>query len=157
MNLRALRKFGRLSALAVGASLASSAFAQQAAPATAATSESTVTLEKVVVTGSNIPTTETAGEARTFPVQTIDRLSIESSGVFNTTELLQKMTLSNAGSVPISNNATGFTPGANSVSLRGLGPEATLVLINGRRVAPYPIGTGGTTAFVDLNSIPLAA
>jgi len=126
-------------------------FAQQAA------SEQTVKLEKYVVTGSNIPTTEVAGEARTFPVQTIDRMYIESSGVFNTSELLQKMTLSNAGSVPVSNNATGFTPGGNSTSLRGLGPEATLVLINGRRVTPYPIGQGGTTAFVDLNSIPLAA
>ena len=157
MNLRTLRKLGRLTAFAAGASLASSALAQEAAAPATTPAESTVTLEKVVVTGSNIPTTETAGEARTFPVQTIDRLTIESSGVFNTTELLQKMTLSNAGSVPISNNATGFTPGANSVSLRGLGPEATLVLINGRRVAPYPIGTGGTTAFVDLNSIPLAA
>jgi outer membrane receptor protein involved in Fe transport len=31
------------------------------------------------------------------------------------------------------------------------------VLINGRRVAPYPVGAGGTTAFVDLNTIPLAA
>ena len=31
------------------------------------------------------------------------------------------------------------------------------MLINGRRVAPYPVGTSGTTAFVDLNSIPLAA
>jgi len=131
---------------------ASAAFAQGAAPAS-----DTVKLEKYVVTGSNIPTTETAGEARTFPVQVIDRMAIESSGVFNTSELLQKMTLSNAGSVPVSNNATGFTPGGNSTSLRGLGPEATLVLINGRRVAPYPIGAGGTTAFVDLNSIPLAA
>jgi len=67
------------------------------------------------------------------------------------------MTLSNGGSVPLSNNATGFTPGGTSTSLRGLGPEATLVLINGRRVAPYPVGTGGTTAFVDLNTIPLSA
>ena len=33
----------------------------------------------------------------------------------------------------------------------------TLVLINGRRVAPYPFAQTGTTAFVDLNSIPLAA
>ncbi len=125
--------------------------------AQSAASDQPVKLEKFVVTGSNIPTTEVAGEARTFPVQTIDRKFIEASGVFNTTELLQKMTLSNGGSVPLSNNATGFTPGGTSTSLRGLGPDTTLVLINGRRVAPYPVGTGGTTAFVDLNTIPLAA
>jgi len=123
----------------------------------AASDQTTVKLEKFVVTGSNIPTTEVAGEARTFPVQTIDRKSIEASGIFNTTELLQKMTLSNGGSVPLSNNATGFTPGGTSTSLRGLGPDTTLVLINGRRVAPYPVGQSGTTAFVDLNTIPLAA
>ncbi|MBI3887279.1 MAG: TonB-dependent receptor, partial [Opitutae bacterium] len=119
--------------------------------------DKTVKLEKFIVTGSNIPTTETAAEARTFPVQTIDRRAIESSGLFNTVELLQKTALSNGGSVPFTNNATGFTPGGASTSLRGLGPEATLVLINGRRVAPYPVGNGGTTAFVDLNSIPLNA
>ncbi len=78
-------------------------------------------------------------------------------GLTTASELLQKITVSNGGSVPISNNATGFTPAGTSVSLHGLGPEATLVLINGRRVAPYPVGTSGTTAFVDLNSIPLAA
>src|SRR4030095_9238186 len=60
-------------------------------------------------------------------------------------------------SVPISNNATGFTPGATAISLRGLGPDATLVLINGRGGANYPVGVGGSTAFVDLNSIPLTA
>ena len=31
------------------------------------------------------------------------------------------------------------------------------MLVNGRRMPFYPIGTGGTTAFVDLNSIPLSA
>ena len=87
----------------------------------------------------------------------VDCKAIEESGYTNTAELLQQITVSNANSVPISNNATGFTPGATAISLRGLGPEATLVLINGRRVAAYPVGVGGTTAFVDLNSIPLSA
>ncbi len=119
--------------------------------------EERITLEKFVVTGSYIPMTETAADATVAPVVRIDRFAIEQSGFTNTAEFLQKITSSNGGSVPISNNATGFTPAASSVSLRGLGPEATLVLINGRRVAPYPKGTGGTTAFVDLNSIPLSA
>jgi outer membrane receptor protein involved in Fe transport len=156
MSIRSVSNLRRAFAFVASASVfAVAGFAQQtAAPAA---NDTAVKLDKLVVTGSNIPRTETAGEAQTFPVQVIDRVAIEASGVFNTSELLQKMTLSNAGSVPVSNNATGFTPGGNSTSLRGLGPEATLVLINGRRVAPYPIGAGGTTAFVDLNSIPLAA
>ncbi len=155
MNKSSVKNLRALLVLGTGfAAIAATGFGQQAA---AASDDKVVKLDKYVVTGSNIPTTETASEARTFPVQTIDRRAIEASGVFNTTELLQKMTLSNGGSVPLSNNATGFTPGGASTSLRGLGPEATLVLINGRRVAPYPVGQGGTTAFVDLNTIPLAA
>jgi outer membrane receptor protein involved in Fe transport len=131
---------------------AQAAFAQQAAPASDA-----VKLDKFVVTGSYIPSTETAVNAGVSPVVQIDRKTIDQSGFTNTADLLQRITISNANAVPVSNNATGFTPGATSISLRALGPEATLVLINGRRVAPYPVGAGGTTAFVDLNSIPLAA
>ena len=113
-------------------------------------------LDVFVVTGSYIPSTETAVEAGPSPVLRLDRKAIEESGATGTAELLQKIGVTNAGSVPISNNALGFTPGASAISLRGLGPEATLVLINGRRVAPYPVGAGGTTAFVDLNTIPLS-
>ncbi len=114
-------------------------------------------LEPFVVTGSYIPSTETAIEAGPSPVVRIDRKQIDESGLANTAELLQSIAVSNASSVPIANNSTGFTPAASSISLRGLGPEATLVLINGRRVANYPVGAGGSTAFVDLNSIPLSA
>ena len=129
-------------------------FGQAVAPAAATDSQK---LEPFVVTGSYIPSTETAIEAGASPVIRLDRKAIDESGSTTTADLLQKITVANANAVPISNNATGFTPGAAAVSLRGLGPEATLVLINGRRVAPYPVGVGGTTAFVDLNSIPLSA
>jgi outer membrane cobalamin receptor len=132
----------------------------QVAPAPSGANSSATDPQKLdafVVTGSYIPSTETAIEAGTSPVVRFDRKEIEESGATNTAELLQKITVANANSVPISNNATGFTPAASAISLRGLGPEATLVLINGRRVASYPVGVGGSTAFVDLNSIPLSA
>jgi iron complex outermembrane receptor protein len=157
MKNHTLKVFGGASRAALAAYAGLSLFAVAGQAQTASGSEDAVKLEKFVVTGSNIPSTETTSEARTFPVATIDRRLIEASGLQNTTELLQKMTLSNGGSVPFTNNATGFTPGATSVSLRGLGPDATLVLVNGRRMPVFPIGTGGTTAFVDLNSIPLQA
>jgi outer membrane receptor for ferrienterochelin and colicin len=114
-------------------------------------------LDLVTVTGSLIPRSETALEANPIPVDIVTSEDIQSSGYSTAAELLQQMSVNNGGAVPLANNATGFTPGASSVSLRGLGPETSLVLINGRRVAPYPTGTGGTTAFVDLNTIPLAA
>ncbi|HVU23967.1 MAG TPA: TonB-dependent receptor [Opitutus sp.] len=157
MNKFRSRKFvAALSLFAtVGLIGVSSARAQAAAENSNAGTDQTVKLEKYTVTGSNIPTTLTAAEAGTFPLVALDRLTIEKTGYDNAAELLQKLTISNSGSVAISNNATGFTPSATAVSLRGIGPEATLVLINGHRVAPFPVGQGGDTAFIDLNTIPL--
>ncbi len=146
---------GACASIACASIIAVAGYAQQAA------AETPVKLEKLVVTGSHIPMTLTAGEATTFPVVTFDRAEIDRIGYKNTAELLQKISFSNGGSVPISNNATGTSGplGATSVSLRGMGPEATLVLINGRRVAQFPLGGGttGASPFVDLNSIPVAA
>lgn len=154
MNLRTRKLTAALALLGTGAALIAPKASAQTAPAAGAPIQK---MEKFTVTGSYIPTTETAFTAGTSPVVRLDQKVIEESGLTNTADLLQKITVSNGGSVPISNNATGFTPAASSISLRGLGAEATLVLINGRRVASYPVGNSGTTAFVDLNSIPLAA
>ena len=158
MNVRMRKLMATLSLFGGAAALLTATNAQgQTAPATSSSTEKVEKMEKFTVTGSYIPTTETAFTAGVSPVVRIDQKVIDESGLTMVSELLQKVTVSNGGSVPISNNATGFTPAASSISLRGLGPEATLVLINGRRVASYPVGNGGTTAFVDLNSIPLAA
>src|ERR1700759_1340604 len=110
--------------------------------------------ERVIVTGATIPSAEEVGPN---PVLAINRDLIEKSGERQAAELLRDLPVANANGVPISNNATGFTPGAASISLRGFTPEATLVLIDGRRVAPYPVGQGGTTSFQDLFTIPLPA
>ena len=114
-------------------------------------------LETFTTTGSLIPATDTALDAQASPLIRLERADIEKYGYANTSEFLRNLTVNNGGGVPVSNNATGFTPGAASMSLRGLGSDATLVLINGKRVAAYPRGDEGTTAFVDLNSIPLEA
>ncbi len=142
-----------LAAAALSLFAANAAFTQQTDANSNA--DQTVKLEKYVVTGSNIPMTETAVEAGMFPVVVLDRKAIDQTGYQTAADLLQKITVSNGGSVPLSNNATGFTPAAASTSVHGLGPNATLVLINGHRVADYPQGNGGVTAFVDLNTIPL--
>ena len=126
-----------------------SAFAQEPSPAPAAAE-----VERVIVVGSNIPTAEEVGAN---PVLNLNRDLINKSGERNTEELLRDLPVANANGVPISNNATGFTPGASSISLRAFDPSATLVLIDGKRVAPYPQGQGGTSSFIDLLSIPRAA
>ena len=114
----------------------------------------TAEAERVIVTGSNIPTAEEVGPN---PVLNINRDLINKSGQRSAEALIKELPVANANGVPLSNNNTGFTTGASSISLRGFDPSATLVLIDGRRVAPYPIGTGGTFSFIDLNSIPRAA
>src|SRR6478735_7701914 len=155
-----LSKFGfvrRTLAIAVVPILmAGSGLAQESTPSPAASEPTgaTAEAERIIVTGSNIPTAQEVGPN---PVLNINRDLIEKSGERTAEELIKNLPVSNGGGVPISNNATGFTPGASAISLRGLGPEATLVLIDGRRIAPYPIGNGGTSSFFDLRSIPEAA
>jgi outer membrane receptor protein involved in Fe transport len=127
------------------------AFGQETAPSPATTAE----VERVIVTGSNIPT---AAEVGPNPVLTINRDVIEKSGERTAEELIRNTTVAGPNGVPTSNNGAGATPGASSISLRGFDPSDTLTLIDGRRIAPYPVGTGnGAQTFVDLNSIPRAA
>ena len=119
-------------------------------------SEETTDLGEFVATGSLLPT-ETASRSLAVPIQVIKREEFEEAGFATAEEFLQNLPINNGGSVPMQNNQTGFTPGASSVSLRGQGPNSTLVLLNGRRLAAWPTGAGGTGAFVDLNSIPAAS
>ena len=142
--------------------LAAGAFAQNPTPAPAAPNPAPPTgaaptgaqaeAERVIVTGSNIPTAEEVGPN---PVLNLNRELINKSGERNTEELLKNQPIANSNSVPTQNNGTaqGVPQGTASVSLRGFDVIATLVLVDGRRVAPFPTGGG----FVDLNSIPLAA
>lgn len=109
-------------------------------------------LQRVEITGSSIKRidAETA-----LPVQVVTRRDIERSGVTSVEQLLQ--TISSASSMGGTVGATGAgssTYGLSSISLRGLGEERTLVLVNGRRLAPFASGGGAT---VNVNSIPLAA
>src|SRR6202007_714232 len=54
-----------------------------------------------------------------------------------------------------SGNHADFSPGAPQVALRGLGPNPTLVMVNGRRVADYPMPFNGSSNFTDISNIPL--
>ena len=119
-------------------------------------SENAAEAERVIVTGSHIPTAEEAGPN---PVQEIDREQIEKAGERTVAELLRRLPSDGfAGISPVNNAGTPFG-GASSIALRGFDASSTLVLLDGRRLAPFPAGappTGGVT-FVDLNSIPKAA
>ncbi|MDC8770159.1 TonB-dependent receptor [Roseateles albus] len=108
-------------------------------------------LERVSVTGSSIKRldAETA-----LPVTVITRAQIEASGATNTEDLLRRVS---ANSAMVSDTGQGTGYGTSNANLRGLGPNSTLVLLNGRRLANHPFGNIGGAASVDLNSIPFAA
>ncbi len=112
--------------------------------------------EKVEVTGSSIKRidAETA-----LPVQIITRQEIERSGAQNTEELLKTVSsIVSANSVTQSLASGANTASVSTVSLRGLGGQRTLILVNGRRATVFGgvPGAGGDAA-VDVNSIPLSA
>ena len=139
--------------------IAASAFGQDAIDrASPSPTPATAEAERVIVTGSYIPT-QTAAEVGANPVQVIDRYTIERSGERNTEELLRNQPVANANGVPTSGNAAAISgQGASSISLRGFDTGATLVLLDGHRIVSHPSGTnGGTEFFVDLNTIPRAA
>src|SRR5438309_4770291 len=142
---------------------ASTAFAQNPAPpppppgAAPAPAPAAAEVERVIVTGSNIPTAEEVGPN---PVYSLNRDLINKSGQGGTVEtLLKSQPVFGASSVPVQNNSTGQggPAGTASISLRGFDPGASLVLIDGRRVAPFPGSANSGAGFVDLTTVPIAA
>ncbi len=133
---------------------------QLAPPTGPVPTPTTATAERIIVTGSIIPTAEEVGPN---PVLNYNRDIITKSPERNTEEFLRNLPVANANGVPVSNNENGSNTavGAATIALRGFDARATLILLDGRRVAPYPMGNNGGVGvglmFVDLNSIPEAA
>ncbi len=136
----ALTAVGAFGAMSVG-----TAFAQ------AATDKKT---EKIEVTGSNIKRIEAETSA---PILVITAEEIRQSGKQTVTDLLRELPINATGGMTELEGASRFSAGAASISLRGLGSTATLVLLNGRRIAPYgpPDPNFGQSGVVNLNAIPL--
>src|ERR1700693_3569334 len=114
------------------------------------------TVETITVTGSSIPTTPSEAAV---PVTVLGAKEIEATGVnSNALELLRKAVPSFAGRSNTgnsnANNNNQNTAGGSQIQLRNLD---TLVLVNGRRMAPSGINAIGGKNFVDINQIPVAA
>ena len=127
----------------------SGAFAQDQAESDAAE------LGRISVTGSHINRLDVEGPT---PVLVVTRQDIERTGVMTVGELMQQLPIDNGGTFNDQSNNT-FAGGGTGVSLRGLGSNTVLVLINGRRATNYGFANrfATFTSFVDLNSIPLGA
>ncbi|WP_077286723.1 TonB-dependent receptor plug domain-containing protein [Cognaticolwellia aestuarii] len=123
--------------------------------ATAYAAQGAEKIERIEVTGSRIKRSDMEGPS---PVQSIGRDDIENMGYDNLQQLLERMPVAGNGTFSTrGNNQDSTANGSAAVSLRGLGADATLVLINGRRVSVSAFAEGITNSFVDINSIPVSA
>jgi iron complex outermembrane recepter protein len=139
--------------IGLGVILTSKLCAQQPEPTPGIASASeqvgaTAEVERVIVTGSNIPTAEEVGPT---PVDTYRAEDIQKLGVRTPTELTEKLPAITGFAV--NENISNGGDGRTEVNLRGLFPKETLVLVDGKRVAPVGFAMG---ASVDLNLIPFA-
>ncbi|RDS83964.1 TonB-dependent receptor [Dyella psychrodurans] len=143
------------------APIAGTAFAQTTPAASqdqsqsqpAASQSNTKQLQTITVTGSALPRVDTETPS---PVTVITAQDIARTGFTTVSDVVRSISADNSGSIPNSFYA-GFAAGSSGVALRGLTVNSTLVLIDGKRSASYPLVDDGIRSFVDLNTIPLAA
>ena len=109
--------------------------------------------QTVTVTGSNVRRTDSETPS---PVEVITSQDIKNSGYTNVGDVLHNITANNMGSLSQS-APSAFAAGGSGVALRGLTVGATLVLIDGHRMASYPMPDDGERDFVDISSIPIDA
>src|SRR5258708_30774570 len=108
---------------------------------------------KVHVMGSNMARGE--GESG-LPVQVISREELINGGVQTMQELLQRISANQSfGSWNEAKGEGNTLVGFTGASLRGLGSQRTLVLMNGRRLAPYPLSGGQSVGLSGIPASPL--
>ncbi|MDB6116208.1 MAG: btuB 3 [Lacunisphaera sp.] len=143
---RLARKTGYMIAL-----LAATASVRAQAAADAPAANETLELQPFTITGSNIKRLDAE---KTLPVTVIRKDTMSARNASTPVELLT--TLPQLTSVPASegaSNATGARGDNANINLRGIGVSGTLVLLNGRRLAPHPFTS--TLAYgVNVNQLP---
>jgi len=112
--------------------------------------------QRVEITGSSIKRIASEGA---LPVQVIRAADLERDGITSAEQLVMMLSTNGTGLDNLASNADVVggaqrgNNGATSANLRGQGANATLILLNGRRVAAHGLNGG----VVDLNQIPMAA
>lgn len=115
-------------------------------------SPSATDVDELIVTGSRIRRNEYTSDA---PLTVVTSESATLQGLVDTASMLQGQPAA-SGSFQVNSLMTGFVtdggPGVETLSLRGLGPNRTLILLDGRRIGPA--GVRGSVGPVDLNVVP---
>ena len=152
-NLTRARHFRRSLMAAACAAATAPVFGQNA---TAATPTASVpeSAQRVEVTGSRLKQIDAEGVS---PVETIRREDIAKTGATNVREMLDSLSAtSSSGTLSDIGGSNSFASGASGASLRNLGKESTLVLLNGRRISAYPLADY-SEVFSNIDSLPLDA
>jgi iron complex outermembrane recepter protein len=141
-------------AVGITLAVAAPAFAQTP-PATAADNEKTPVVQEVIVTGSRIPQPNMTS---TSPIQVVNSQEIKQQGATDAIQMLSLLPqMFQGASTDFSNtsNALSSAGGLTTADLRGLGPQRTLVLIDGRRLGSADPNTLNPNPAPDLDQIPL--
>ncbi|TFW11588.1 TonB-dependent receptor domain-containing protein [Duganella callida] len=133
--------------LALGLAFAQSASAQQAA-------EPAEKIQRVEITGSSIK--RTAAEAA-GSIQVLGRDDIARTGETTALGILNSSAAIGTDISSANSSSGSFATGSSGAGMRGLGKVATLVLVNGRRIAQYGLSDGAQQNFTNLDAIPAAA
>ncbi|GEA10200.1 TonB-dependent receptor [Alteromonas sp. KUL49] len=120
--------------------------------------ETTETVERIQVTGTNIRGVDMEGAQ---PLTVLTAEDIAKTGASTISDLMRTVSQTRGGLGSFDTTQSGATStstpaGQAAASLRGIGPSATLTLVNGRRIAASSFAAG-TENFVDVNSIPASA
>ena len=137
--------------LAVAQLVVAGAFSAAVVPAQAQTNTGVV--GRVDVTGTNIRRVDSETPSE---VQVITSQQMIESGYTSVSEVLRNLTANSNGTLS-TGFGRAFAGGASGVSLRGLTVGATLILLDGYRIAGYPRTDDAQRQFVDLSSIPFVA
>ncbi|TVR55139.1 MAG: TonB-dependent receptor [Puniceicoccaceae bacterium] len=112
-------------------------------------------LEAFTATGSRIKRLDVVP---INPVLSLDRQQLDETGFTTVGDAIRSLPFASGQALTPDDSGTSFTPGVSSFNLRGLGNNNLLVLVNGRRAAPYGAsGFNGFQSLFDFNSLPTAA
>lgn len=135
--------------------LSSTAFAQDTSSSEEETKAKDAKTERIQVTGSRI---RTDGLESAVPVEILTADIAGAQGLATLSDLLRTSTVASGSNQLTSALTVGYVTaggaGNESVDMRGLGSNRTLILLNGRRAGPA--GTRGQVNAFDLNSLPIS-
>ena len=110
-------------------------------------------IERITVTGTNIRRVDSETPSE---VQVITKEQMIQSGYTTVSQVLRDLTANGLGTLSQSFSRA-FAGAASGVALRGLTVGATLILVDGYRIAGNPIADDNQRNFVDISSIPFVA